>query len=391
MVYIIVGGGIAGTTTAQELRKLDPKSDILIISEEQHSLYSRVLLPHYIKGKVERGRVFLKKDSWYQENNIEIMRGVIVENLDVKNKFVSLSNGRELPYDKLLISTGGDVRPVHSDKKGVSYFRTLDDADYMLELIKGLEKGGCGGIYGGGFIACEYLNIFNHFNIPTCIAFRGPHFWSSILDEEAGLLINNHLKSNGVEVHTNASFMNLTGKDYLDGFSTSSGNHKCSLLGIGIGTDPDFSWIKNAGINVSKGVKCNEFLETNIKDVYTAGDVSEFYDVVVERDVNVGNWMNAMTQARVVAKNMFGEKTRFELVSSYATNALGLEIIFVGDTSKEAADKISVYGSEKDGGVTQLFERNSRLVGGIMVGRNKDRAIITKLIKEKGSLKDFVF
>ncbi len=390
MVYVIVGGGIAGTTAAQELRKLDPKSDILIISEEQHSLYSRVLLPHYIKGKVERDRVFLKKDSWYQENNIEIMRGVIVENLDVKNKFVSLSNGRELPYDKLLISTGGDVRPVHSDKKGVSYFRTLDDADYMLELIKGLDKGGCGGIYGGGFIACEYLNIFKHFDISTCIAFRGPYFWSSILDEEAGLLITNHLKSNGVEVHTNASFKNLTGEDCLEGFSTSSGNHKCSLLGIGIGIDPDFSWIKNAGIDVSMGVKCNEYLETNIKDIYTAGDVSEFYDVVVERDVNVGNWMNAMTQARVVAKNMFGEKTEFKLVSSYATNALGLEIIFVGDTSKKDCDNVVVYGTAKSGGVTQLFERNECIVGGIMINRNKDRSLITKLIKENGRVSDFV-
>ena len=93
--------------------------------------------------------------------------------------------------------------------------------------------------------------------------------------------------------------------------------------------------------------------------------------------------MNAQMQGRVVARTMNGERTEFRLVSSYATNVLGLEIIFVGDTSSEAAEEIKILGSEAQGGVTQLFMRKGRLVGATIVGRNADRAQITKRI-EKG-------
>ena len=78
MRYVIAGGGIAGTTAAEELRKIDPNGSIVLISEELHRLYSRVLLPHYIKGKVPRERCFLKKETWYDEQNIEAHFGVSV-------------------------------------------------------------------------------------------------------------------------------------------------------------------------------------------------------------------------------------------------------------------------------------------------------------------------
>ena len=238
MRYLIVGGGIAGTTTAEELRKLDEDADITIISQEAHRIYSRVLLPHYILGKTDRGRVFLKNEAWYEDNNIEWIPGVRVEKLDVKNTFAGLSNGRELPYDKLLIATGGSVRLIPDDLRGVSYFRTLDDADHLLQLLREREDGWRAGIYGGGFIACEYVDIFDHFNLPTTITFRGPHFWSRLLDEETGALINQHLRENGVEVIPNAAFKGLVGEKRLAGLTTDQGEVKCDILGVGSASSP---------------------------------------------------------------------------------------------------------------------------------------------------------
>lgn len=386
MRYIIIGGGIAGTTAAEELRKLDPSAEITIVSEEFHPLYSRVLLPHFLKGKVPRERVFLKKETWYADQKIEWVTGVRVQNLDTNNKFVGLSNGQELSYDKLLIVTGGELRTIAGDVRGVSYLRTLDDADHLNQLLSERTGRTRGAVYGGGFIACEYLNIFAHFGIPTSIAFRGPYFWSRVLEPEAGALINQHLISKGVELHTNAEFLETIGEKELEGVVTSVGTHTCSILGVGIGISPDDSWLRVAGIEVATGIKCDEFLQTNIPDVFTAGDVANFFDVNVGRHVSVGNWMNAQMQGRVVAKNMFGNKTAFSLVSSYATNALGLEIIFVGDVSKEDADEVRLIGSAEQGGVTQLFSRENRLIGAVLLNRNTDRAVVTKMIQEKRSV-----
>ena len=154
MNYVIIGGGVAGTTAAEELRKRDASAEITLVSEEQHPLYSRVLLPHYLKGKVPRERIFLKKETWYAEQNIEWLTGITCVHLDPRNKCVGFSDGRELPYDKLLIATGGEVRAIDHDLRGVSYLRTLDDADHLVQLLSEASTSVRAGIFGGGFIAC---------------------------------------------------------------------------------------------------------------------------------------------------------------------------------------------------------------------------------------------
>ncbi|TAL50723.1 hypothetical protein EPN81_01950 [Patescibacteria group bacterium] len=388
MKYFIIGGGVAGTTAAEELRKRDASSEITILSEEHHPLYSRVLLPHYIKGKIPRERVFLKRDTWYAQQNIEWIDGVLATHLDGRNKFVGGSDGREYSYDKLLIATGGETRSIEEDLRGVSYCRTLNDADQFLQLLTEQGKTTRGAVYGGGFIACEYINFFAHFQIPITLAHRGEHFWTRNLLPETGKLIAKHLIKNNVDLHPNSILERLEGDKELEGFVTSTGRYAATILGIGIGIEPDFSWIREAGVEVGTGVKANEFLETNIPDVYTAGDIAEFDDPITGRQLQIGNWMNAMTQGRIVAKSMSGERTSFQIVSSYATNVLGLEIIFVGDVERAAAEEIQVIGSIEEGGITQVFERDGRVVGGVLIGRNTDRTPITKAIQERRSFRE---
>ncbi|MFC1787616.1 NAD(P)/FAD-dependent oxidoreductase [Patescibacteria group bacterium] len=388
MRYVIIGGGVAGTTAAEELRKLDSESEITLISQEQHPLYSRVLLPHYLVGKVERDRVFLKKEQWYGEQKIEWLRGDVVEKLDVQNKFVGLNSGREIEYDKLLIASGVDARVIEDRLRGVVHFRTLDDTDYLSQLLNEKTKQTKACIYGGGFIACDLLEIFAYHQLPTSIAFRGPYFWSRVFDQETGQLLNEHLEKQGVKVYPQAKWLDLVGDKDLQGLRTDQGQIDCELLAVGVGVVPDLSFIKEAGVKINQGILTNQFLETNAPNVYAAGDICEFYDVIVGRQLRIGTWMNSMSQGRVAAKNMIGDKTEFKLVSSYATNALGLEIIFVGDTNREQADQIVVRGSKAQGGVTQLFVKDNRLVGATIVGRNTDRPPITKLIQEKVEILD---
>jgi NAD(P)H-nitrite reductase large subunit len=391
MRYVIVGGGIAGTTAAEELRKLQPTSEIVLISEEQHPVYSRVLLPHYVKGKIPRERVFLKKESWYEDQKIEWLRGLRVEAIDSKNGHVALSDGRELPYDKLLLATGGEIHTVTEDRRGVSYLRTLDDADHLVQLLRELPKGAHAGVYGGGFIGCEYLNIFAHFGIPTTAVFRGPHFWPKIFDQETGALVNEHLRRHGVEIMPETQGLELEGEKEVSACVTDHGTFPCHIFGIGVGIKREVEVAKQAGIEIDHGIVANEYLETNFSNIFTAGDVADFYDVVVGRRVHLGNWMNAMAQGRSVAKTMAGKRTEFRLTSSYATNILGLEIIFVGDTHRDSSDEIIVKGSAAAGGVTQLFVREGRLVGATIVGRNADRAPITKCISEQKGIDSLSF
>jgi NAD(P)H-nitrite reductase large subunit len=98
--------------------------------------------------------------------------------------------------------------------------------------------------------------------------------------------------------------------------------------------------------------------------------------------------MNAQMQGRVAAKNMIGTRMAFDLVSSYAMNIVGIEIIFIGDTSREHADTTKLIGSVEDGGVTEVFVRKNKMVGAILTGRNSDRALVTKMIQNQSEVTD---
>ncbi len=386
MQVIIVGGGIAGTSCAEELHKLDSEANITIISEEHHPLYSRVLLPHYATGKVEREKCFLKSEKWYQDQNIELLLGQRAGRLDTKNKFIELDNARELPYDKLVIAGGTEPRTVSGEPKGVVYFWTIDDVDHMLPVISGLKHDALrtqAVVHGGGFIACEFINVFQNYNIDTVVAFRGKHFWNKILNRQAGKLIQDHLEKENVQVLSEAEMTNTCGEQNLEAVDTTKGDLPCSILGVAIGNSSELSWVQDSGVEINQGIKTDEFLETNITDVFAVGDIAESFDPIVDRQYCAGNWGRAMMQGRTVAKTLAGERTAHEQVSSYAISLLGLDITFIGDTDKRAADEVVVWGSVEQGALTQIFVRNDKVVGAAILGRNKDRRILTEAIQNK--------
>lgn len=369
MRYVIIGGGIAGTTAAEELRKADAAAEITLVSEEHEVIYSRVLLPNYAKGTVPREKIFLKKETWYAEKNIEWLTGTRCDAIDAANGHVALSDGCELPYDKLLIATGGEVRTLPYEGENVCYFHSLGDTEHLLALMRS-RADGRGVVYGGSFIACELLDVFLHHKMPTVAAFRGPWMFSRILDEESGMLVTDHLKAKGAEVRPGSETLESIGATERD------------VVAIGVGVEPDLAWIRDAGIAVNKGVVTNARLETNVPDVYAAGDVAEFDDLVAGRTLMAGNWPSAVMQGRVAAHNMAGKSEEFRNVSAYTTNLAGLDIIGLGDTDRAAADEIQVVGSRASGGVTQLFVRAGKVVGATLINRNKDRTAVTTAVRD---------
>lgn len=236
MKCLIIGGGIAGTSCAEQLRKADPDAEITIIELEQHCLYSRVLLPHYAMGKVDREKCFLKSEQWYQDQNIELFLGRQVVKLDSKNKFVELDDARELPYDKLVIASGTEPRTVAGEPRGVVYFWTLDDVDQMLQVLKRnkeiKKEKNKAAVYGGGFIACEFINAFKDRGLDTTVFFRGKHFWNNILTERSGYFIQEHLEQAGVVVLPERDLEETKGDLDLEGVVTSQGQIDCSVLGV---------------------------------------------------------------------------------------------------------------------------------------------------------------
>lgn len=390
MKYLIIGGGVTGTTAAEELRKTDADAEITIIAAERHRLYSRVLLPRYVKGTLPREKCFLKKEGWYDEQNIDCVFETWANGINVSESSVSTSDSRTFTYDKLLIATSGNLLKFPNELHGISYLRTIDDADHLIELLDETISSPAGkrraGIVGGSFIAVEYLNFYAQHKIPADLFMLQDTFFGGALDAESFAVLRNRIEAEGIKLHPNKSTTKLLGEKRIEGVQCGDETFELSLLGVGIGLRPDLAMFGKAGIDINRGIITNEFLETNAPNVFAAGDVAEFYDLLAERHVMVGNWLNAQAQGRVIAKTMAGERTAFSAVRAYSTNVCGIEVIFIGDTEPKLADKIEKRGSVEENGVTQIFSRNGRIVGATLVNRNADRAELTQQIQGKEPL-----
>ncbi|MBU4314969.1 FAD-dependent oxidoreductase [Patescibacteria group bacterium] len=385
MQFVIIGGGIAGTTCAQELRKLNADAQITILEQEPHRLYSKVLLARYVTGELERERLFLKTEDWYTANNIELITEIRVESIDTINKHVAISDGREIPYDKLLIASGQEPRLVKDNLPGIVYFRSLDDAETLKALINKLNTKPAEErrmiIVGGSFISMEFLHICQKLQIPATVVLRSGGFWSKVLSDESQAIVLNKARALGAQIYTNSDFSLLESKEF-SGIKLSDGTEiRGAILAVGIGLESDLSWVSDCGLEADKGIVCDSHLQTSDLNIFTAGDIAQFDDIICERKHQIVNWTNAIEQGRATASAMAGDSQEFKFVSSYATRIGDLELTFIGDTGRPEADNIARV--EKDGAVIELFERNKKTVGAVILGSAKERTTITKAITNK--------
>ena len=392
MKYIIIGGGIAGTTAAETIRSQDKRGEILIIDEESYPLYSRIMLKSLITDEMAEEQMFLKNPEFYKDNHIELLSNRKVVSVNTEQKRIILDNNQEVAYDKLLIASGAKPRecPIPTDARGVFYFRKLDDAKELKKYI--LEnKPKKALIIGGGFISLELSSAFLKFNIESSILIREPYYWANMLDEDSSRIVKQTWEKNGIKIIDNEELGEIKSQDgRIVGIKTKNGkDFECDILCVGIGVYSDLKYLETSGIKSNRGVIANEYLETNIPDIWTAGDVAEFYDPILEEQVQLGNWMNAFAQGKSVGLNMTGQRQVFRTVSFYAAKPIfGTNIVFIGDASPKDKDIIIQRGSYEQNKVCRIFIEIDEIVGATLVNWSDDREEILELIKRNVKVGD---
>ena len=387
--FLVIGGSAAGTTAAEVIRQLNPQSSVTIITDENHEQYSRVLLPHYIRGKVQREQVFLKKANWYLGKNIELVKGTKAVSLNPESHIVTFGDGEQIQYKKLLIAIGGDVNRLNitgSDLANILYLRTIEDADSVIEAAKKSKKGL---VVGGGFVSLDFATGFRVNGVEKVVILtRDPYFWSGHLDPESGRLMRNLLLKNKVEIMTEEEADFFEGENAVCRVVTKSKKKlETDVVGVGIGIKPDLEWLEKAGIKTNRAILTNEYLETNIAEVYAAGDCAEFHDVFFERQHIMGNWANATSQGAAVGKTMSGQRTVYETISSYSDTFFDNSYSFIGVTDEKFADEVIVRGSVETAKMARVFIKKIagvvRIVGATVINDPAEVAPLTAAVKNK--------
>ena len=324
--------------------------------------------------------------------------GARAKSLEAGGHVVSLDNGEQIKYGRLLITIGGSVIKLQvpgADLGNIFYLRTIEDADQIVKIAGQSQKAV---IVGGGFVGLDFASCFKANDVrDITLLVLEDYFWQGKLDEVSSKVLSSTLEKNGIKILTNREVARID-------FDNSNNQSKvvtkkgevfpADVVGVGVGIRTGLSWLSGSGIKTNRGIVVNEYLETNIPDVYAAGDCAEFWDVIFERQHIMGNWANATNQGSAVGKTMIGERTVFETASSYSINffdppvgVVGGSCSFIGVTDERFADEIVSRGSAEDAKMTRIFIKTiggvMRIVGATVVNNSSEVSPLTMAVKNK--------
>ncbi len=377
MQYIIIGSGIAGATAAETIKKEQPDAQVLIITNEVDLVYNKVVLPNYLKGRTERERLFVKKREEIEDKGIKVLSGLNVIHIDTQIQSVTLENGDNHSYDKLLIATGGRPKELSiagGDLPHVFKFHTLVQTE---ALIAQAQKSSVVAVTGGGFISLELVDALHHRGIETHLFLRKKGYWSDTMDPEQSERITQHLQAQGIHIHTEEPIQEITENSVIANNKT----YDVDFVAYGIGLDFNIDFILNTGIQKQLGIVVNEYLQTSDSNIYAAGDVAEYYHPQLGRHVMTANWNHALLQGKVAALNMVGQQTVFDDITYYTMNVRGLFVATLGETDPQYADAIVVRKDAER--YVKILVHESNIIGASFVGGIQDLMPIRKMIEEK--------
>lgn len=374
--YVIIGNGAAGTTCAETLRKNDPSCSITLLTNEPHPLYNKVALPRYFKGVVREEKVYMRTHEQHAEKGITLLNCVTATQVDCAGHTVLLNNGAELPYDALLIATGGvptKLRAPGAESRGVMYFQTMEDT---RDLIDAAVPGKRAVVIGGSFISYELTEGFATRGVDTTWLMRGSHFLRRVLTPEGGDLVDELAREHHVTLVHNEETEEIAAADgRATGVRTQSGKEiLADIVGVGVGLDLNTSFLDGTGIEVRRGIVTDRHLRTSVPDIYAAGDAAEFYDEMIDTYNIMGTWDNAISHGRTAAVNMAGGSDVYREVPTYTSTLFSSNIAVMGATNESRRDLESVTRVDvEQKEYKQLFFLGNRLVGAVTIGRPRGR------------------
>ncbi len=388
--YVIIGNGVAGTNAADILRKNDPNCNIQLITNEPYPLYNRVSLPRFLQGVIVEHKVMIRDFAWHEQRNIQLLTETLVTSVNTDERIVVTDKGEHLPYDALLIASGGWANPLQvpgaAGVKHIYNFVTLDDTKNIIERM--LESR-TALAYGGSFISYELCDGFAVRKLNTTWLMRGPYWLRTCLDPDGGEVIDNIAKKFGVEIIHGDEIEAVVPRNGVPGYvKTKKGRQiQADLIGVGLGITLNTQYLEHTPIEIRSGVVVNECLETNVPGVYAAGDVAEFYDTTIDRHHTMGTWDNAMAHGRLAGVNMAGGHETYLDVPTYTSPLFDVNIAVVGTAESNNPELVSIArrepGEKGNENYRKLFFRENKLVGVLMIGSPKGRKKLVDIVKSQ--------
>lgn len=311
MKIVIIGNGISGITAARHIRK-QSEHEITVISGETDHFFSRTALMYIYMGHMKYEHTKPYEDNFWEKNRIDLVNAWI-ERIDFKEKVVHSKGGERFSYDKLILALGSKPNKFGwkgQDKTGVHGMYSFQDLE-MLENRS--EKIKTGVIIGGGLIGIELAEMLHARKQHAIILVREDSFWNGVLPPEESQMVNREIRKHGIELRLEQELDEILGDDEVKGIKTKSGEViNCEFVGLTAGVSPNIDFVKDTELEIDKGILINEYLETNIPDVYALGDCIQHRNPPPGRKKMEQIWYTGRIMGSTVAATICGKKTKYE-------------------------------------------------------------------------------
>ncbi|WP_255149057.1 NAD(P)/FAD-dependent oxidoreductase [Halorarius halobius] len=382
--HVIIGDGIAGSSAAETIREADPDASVTVITDEGEALYNRILIKEFAKGKLPEAPISIHEPGWYEERDIDLQLNTHVTTVDTDAHEIHTHSGDVYEYDKLLVATGGTPTqlPVdNSDAEGIHHFWTFQDARAIKENAERAENGV---VVGAGLLGIDLAAICGAQDVEANYLMRGECWWRYALSPEGAEIIHDALREKGVTPVFDSGVDRFETDD--DGcveaaVDPNGERYDADFVGAAIGLDFNTEFLQDTDLELDDGIVVDEHMRTNVEDVYAAGDITQFYDVLLGEQAQNGAWGSAKEQGSIAGANMVadGPEEAFEWVSSYSITHFDFPFLSFGHPTL-GDDSVERKYSENEWRRVAL--KDGKVIGGVLIGDLSPQSKLKKLARD---------
>src|SRR5881296_3316154 len=364
--YLIIGGGIAGASACEGVRKYDKRGSVTLVGAEAFPPYKRwILSKSFLREKDPNLKKLQESDErWFETHKIETRFATVVTQFNIERRLAVLANGETIEFNKACLAMGS--RPVRPPVAGVNlgnviYLRSVRDALALREMAD-VEKTVM--VIGGGLLACETAASLRMMRLKVSMMHRNVHLLNRYVDSQTGPWLTDYFAKHGITMLIGESLNGFEGKTVLRNIQTKSGNRvPAGLAIVACGAEPNLDLVRNTPLSGPHGSPVTEYLETEEKGIYAVGDLAFYPDRIMGGVRRQTHWDNARSQGLVAGANMTGkERIRYEQVPYFWTEIFDLRMDFVGDFSV-LATRVDVQGTYAKKKFTARYYQGDKLRG----------------------------
>ncbi|MFC3745637.1 nitrite reductase large subunit NirB [Paenibacillus sp. GCM10012306] len=385
---VLVGNGMAGIGTVEQILKLGGAYEITVIGSEPHPNYNRIMLSYVLEGSKTTEDIILNNWNWYEDNGITLHTGTTATRIDTASREIHTDSGLVIPYDKAIIATGSNsfILPVPgSDKEGVVGFRDIADCEAMLAAAQQYNKAA---VIGGGLLGLEAAKGLVNLGMDVTVVHLMEDLMERQLDRSASSMLQAELERQGVKFAMGMQTVELTGEQRVSGLRFSDGSELAAdFVVMAVGIKPNVQLAKDSDLEVNRGIVVNDYLQTSAEGVYSVGECTE------HRGVCYGLVAPLFEQGMVLAKHLCGVDTKpYEgSVVSTKLKISGVDVFSAGEFIDTPEHTVISAKDEWKRTYKKILLKNNIIVGAVLFGDVTESANLQKLVKQGAEMTDDIY